>query len=666
MGFVTAALCGLSFVQQAAAPQKIWQGFGVNIHFTEPGPGEIDLLRASGVDYIRTDFNWELTEKAAGKYDFSIYDRLVGQLKVAHIRPVFVLDYGNKLYENGAPKSVKAQDAYAAWAGEVTSHFRGEEIVWEIWNEPNVDHFWRPRADSVSYATLALKAAKAMRKADPNCRILAPGTSNIDLPFLRRVLTTELLGLIDGVSVHPYRASGPETVVREYEQIKEIILNRAPPGREDLPIVCSEWGYSTAPSTEINEDRQAMYLSKIWLLSAAAGSPVSIYYDWKDDGTNPKSIDHHFGIVKSNLALKPSFDAARLVTKAFKGCTYFKRMQKRDPLDWVIIGVGEGKMVRAMWYQKIGGLPKFEAYDMSDRANRKLYSQLMAESKTSPTAPDRLKVDLPKVDPPKKDPPKNDPPRKDPPKKDPPVKNPGPIVKTALTIAFAPPIDEEGWIAVIEKPTTMASAKVEFRYDRKETGANVTCFTNVKTDRVVEPLANNDSESQILALVGGQKVGDSRIMRVELDPAMWHLQGGVGNAQLSKTKMGASVDYTLAPGSLKCGLSPRQSLAMPDGAKKFVIWIKSDSSFNNLYAQFKDESGAVFQVFLGVLNADSDRLGWRAIVIPFVDLPASAVAAVGKAPRGKLEWEHVLYIEAADKNHPKSGTIEFGPAAYEF
>jgi hypothetical protein len=88
MGFVTAALCGLAFVQQAPAPQKIWQGFGVNIHFTEPAPGEIDLLKASGVDYVRTDFNWELTEKAVRKYDFSVYDRLVGQLKGAGMTTV--------------------------------------------------------------------------------------------------------------------------------------------------------------------------------------------------------------------------------------------------------------------------------------------------------------------------------------------------------------------------------------------------------------------------------------------------------------------------------------------------------------------------------------------------------------------------------------------------
>ena len=657
MGFVTATLCGLAFAQQAPAPQKIWQGFGVNIHFTEPAPGEIELLRTSGVDYVRTDMTWELTEKAAGKYDFAVYDKLVGQLKTAHIRPVFVLDYGNKLYENGAPRSDKAQAAYAHWTEAAVTHFRGEEIVWEIYNEPNTDHFWRPKADPASYASLALKAARAMRTADPKCRIIAPGTSRIDEDFLRKVLTTDLLALVDGVSVHPYRASGPETVMKDYERVSAIIQAKAPAGRENLPVVCSEWGYSTAPSTGVNDDRQAMYLSKLWLLSAAAGSPLTIYYDWKDDGPSATNIDHRFGIVRSNLKPKPSFDAARLCLKAFKGCTIFKRMVKSDPLDWIIVGVGDGRMVRAMWYQKVGGLPKFEAYDMNDRANKRLYNKILNEEQVTP------KVDPPKIDPPKKDPPKKDPPKRDPPKSDPPKKGPGPIVKTALSIAYAPAIDEEGWCAIIEKPSSMANAKVEFTYDRRDTGASVRCFTNVKTDRVIEPLANNDAESQVVAMVAGKPVGDSRIMRVDLDSSLWTLVGEARKGDLVKTKLGATVDYAFGPGTIKCGLAPRTPVGIPDGTKRFVIWIKPDGSNNNLFARYKDETGAEFKVFLGMLNTDSDRNGWRAVVIPFVNFPLEAGQA---APKGKLEWVNVLYIEAADKNQPKSGTIEFGPAAYEF
>jgi hypothetical protein len=268
--------------------------------------------------------------------------------------------------------------------------------------------------------------------------------------------------------------------------------------------------------------------------------------------------------------------------------------------------------------------------------------------------------------PPVKQPPVKQPPVTQPPVKQPPVKQPGPIVRTALSIAFAPPIDEDGWCAVIQKPTSMANAKIEFRYDRRDTGAEVTCFTNVKVDRVIEPLANTDNESNILALVGGQKIGDSQIKRVDLDPSQWQIRGGSGNGQLEKTKMGGSVTYGLINGALKCGLSPIQEMTVPDGAKRFVMWIKPDGSMNNMYARFRDESGTVFQVFLGIMNTDTDRNGWRAVIVPFVDLPNDVSTTGSNVPKGKLIWEHVLYIEAGDKNRPKGGVIEFGPAAYEF
>ena len=208
----------------------------------------------------------------------------------------------------------------------------------------------------------------------------------------------------------------------------------------------------------------------------------------------------------------------------------------------------------------------------------------------------------------------------------------------------------------------MANAKIEFRYDRKETGAAVTCFTNVRTQRMIEPLANNDSDSQILALIGSQRIGDASIKQADLDPPAWHLQGGTNNPQVIATKMGASVEYGLASNALKASLVPKSIQPIPVGAKRFVIWIKPDGSNNNLFARFKDETGAEFKVFLGVLNTDTDRNGWRAVVIPLIDVPLS----VDSSPKGKLEWVSVLSVEAADKNQPKSGTIEFGPAAYEF
>lgn len=671
MGFVAAALCGLAIAQQSPVPQKIWQGFGVNIHTTELAPGEVTLLRASGVEYVRMDFNWETTEKALGQYDFSAYDKLVGTLKSANIRPFFVLNHANKLYEAGAPSTDKAQNAFAAWSAAATTHFKDTEVLWEIWNEPNVDQFWKPRVSSFAYTSLAVKTAKAMKAANPDCRVIAPGVSSIDEAFLRRAMTTELLGLIDGVSVHPYRASGPETVMKDYVRVKNVIRANAPAGREDLPVICSEWGYSTHAKSDVNEDRQAMYLAKLWLLSAASGCPVTIYHDWKDSGSNPFTKEHRFGIIRQNLTPKPAYNAARLVVKAFKGCSIFKRMEKKDPLDWVILGVGDGKMVRATWYQKVGIMPKFEAYDMSDKANRTLYNRVMDESRN--TTQPRVDATQPKIEPitqPKTEPKTNNTNITIKPIQ---PKNNTPNVKTLLNLAFAPPMDEDGWCAVIQKPTGMASAKVEFRYERKGSGAKVTCFATVSGERTVEPLANMDNEATILALVGGQKVGEMQVQCANIDLSQHELRAYKGSdfstSSIASVGKGGLANYSLSSEYLQAGIAPTKETLIPDGAKSFVIWVKPDGSNNNLYARLKDEAGTVFQIFLGSLDKSADKDGWRAVVIPLQSLSGAKVTTIpsnSSAPQGRLKWDHVLFVEAADRNQPKSGKIEFGPAAYEF
>src|SRR5712664_3105401 len=80
---------------------NILNGLGVNIHFTDPQPGEIKMIADAGFHWVRMDFIWEITERERGRYDFSAYDRLLKELEAFNIRALFILDYGNPLYTNG-------------------------------------------------------------------------------------------------------------------------------------------------------------------------------------------------------------------------------------------------------------------------------------------------------------------------------------------------------------------------------------------------------------------------------------------------------------------------------------------------------------------------------------------------------------------------------------
>src|ERR1044072_8410178 len=93
------------------------QGVGVNIHFTDPRPGEIKMIADAGFRWVRMDFKWDLTEKERGRYDFSPYERLLKSWDERGLPALFILDYGNPLYDNGAPpRNDDSRGAFARWA----------------------------------------------------------------------------------------------------------------------------------------------------------------------------------------------------------------------------------------------------------------------------------------------------------------------------------------------------------------------------------------------------------------------------------------------------------------------------------------------------------------------------------------------------------------------
>ena len=49
------------------------------------------------------------------------------------IRPVFILDYGNPLYDNGlAPQTDEARQAFARFAAAGAARFKGRGVVWVL------------------------------------------------------------------------------------------------------------------------------------------------------------------------------------------------------------------------------------------------------------------------------------------------------------------------------------------------------------------------------------------------------------------------------------------------------------------------------------------------------------------------------------------------------
>ncbi len=318
-------------------------GLGVNIHFTDPRPGEMEMIAAAGFRWVRMDFGWDQTEVAPGQYDFSAYDRLMAALRPHHIRPIFILDYSSQLYDAGqSPHTEEGRQAFARWAASAAVHFRDRGILWEMYNEPNIG-FWRPTPNVDQYIQLALATGKALRRAAPRETYIGPATSGLDFSFLEACFKAGLLDYWSAVSVHPYRQNDPETAAADFRRLRALIAQYAPTGKR-IPVISGEWGYSSAWSG-MTEERQGKLLPRELLTNLSNGIPVSIWYDWHDDGTNPKDPEHHFGTVHNPYSAgrtpvydpKPAYRAMQALHRSLDGYTFNKRLDVGSDQDYVLL-----------------------------------------------------------------------------------------------------------------------------------------------------------------------------------------------------------------------------------------------------------------------------------------------------------------------------------------
>jgi hypothetical protein len=353
---LAAAVVGLSGTGLASVIPELLipEGVGVNIHFTRGHERDLDMIAAAGFKFVRMDFGWGGIEREKGRYDWSAYDELTSNLEKRGLKALYILDYSNALYEEtvlsknpitgqerrdtASPQHPESVAAFARWAGEAARRYRGRPIIWEIWNEPNIT-FWKPKPHVEQYNTLALATCKAVLAADPDATIVGPATSEVPVPFLESFFKSGVLEFLDAVSVHPYRnySKPPETAAEDYAKLRALIERHAPtPEKRSMPILSGEWGYATH-TKGVSLETQAAFAARQQLANLLAGVPLSIWYDWKNDGPDPAEREHNFGVVTQNLEPKPDYIAIQTLTRELNGFRISRRLETQSPQDFILL-----------------------------------------------------------------------------------------------------------------------------------------------------------------------------------------------------------------------------------------------------------------------------------------------------------------------------------------
>jgi len=299
-----AALCGIAAAPVAAAelpPMEIPLNCGVQMKGDTFNLKTLEEVHRLGFRIVRRGFYWHGDEKERGVYAFP-NDPQMAKCKELGLTVVAVIFGCNKLYEDNGMGGIQTEEGrrgYAAYAAALAERYKGQNVIWEIWNEPNVQTFWRKGKHNspefaAEYTALVKEAVPAILKADPKAFVVAGSVSNYWQPSFDWTEACFRGGILEsgirGWSVHPYGVKTPEEHKWGHDVTRSLLAKY---GKPDLPIVDTERGFTAQKNNDITiegwaggdaamaTDYQAWHIVRQFLADQASGLPFTSWYELK-------------------------------------------------------------------------------------------------------------------------------------------------------------------------------------------------------------------------------------------------------------------------------------------------------------------------------------------------------------------------------------------------
>lgn len=361
----------------APVPPPIAQGplfgdaFGINIKSEKITKPELDMIVALGIKRVRTSITWYAVEQQKGKYYWNYdlprasdadgyatnpwfnYDSFLAALKERKLMPDVTLHEGSFVYGKlvnmaplgatpeyrlSAPRTDTELAAFASFAAATVQHYKGiygpNAFAWHIWNEPDTDGGFAPKTDAGIVGKMVTLACNAIKQVDPQATVMGPalgayGDGDLRYNFIDGMFTlSNPLTCIDGLTVHPYRSAVPETAPIDYATVMQHLAKWQPADRPLVRVAVDEWGYAndkhiTVPSTQLwrnfSGEEQAALMLRMYLTNLSNNVPLTVIYDWRDNGTDPYNWEHHFGVIGYNKEEKPAYKMFKTVWPLLAG-----------------------------------------------------------------------------------------------------------------------------------------------------------------------------------------------------------------------------------------------------------------------------------------------------------------------------------------------------------
>jgi hypothetical protein len=315
---------------------------------------QLDLVKAAGAGMARVDVGWgSLEQDGKGRWNGWYLDKLDHVVREAEERGIELLltFWETPCWASSAPAELKqgcsgtwwdrgvqryppvnASD-YAEALAWVVRRYGSRVAAWEIWNEPNQDHYFKARDQVGSYAALVRAAYPAAKAADPGSTIVAGSLADADYAFTDALLDRGVAGRFDAWSVHPYSEDRSplhpaiagwekKSMARGVPRVRDTMLRH----RQDKPLWLTELGWSTcsiryraAWENCVDEPAQARYLRKAYALMREWDYvPVGVWFNLLDTASDGGELIDNYGLLTQAGAEKPAFGAFRAAARGLR------------------------------------------------------------------------------------------------------------------------------------------------------------------------------------------------------------------------------------------------------------------------------------------------------------------------------------------------------------
>lgn len=305
--------------------------------------GDTALLKKLGITSIRDGVDWAKIERTKGALSEERSNQFIPELEKNDINLILTLLFNNNLYSGidaskvpdstkYGPKTKHEFDGfanYSAFLAKKYPHIR----IFQIWNEPFGNGFWKPEKSPEDYTYMMQIAAHEIWKERPDAAISGGSLGASEIDFLKTMAANDGYSYFDSVSYHIYIY--PQLADDRYEAATLGFVNKM---NMELggwkPLGVTETGWPTQLGERgVTVEQQAIETVKQYVHSAVQGLKYNTIYDFRNDGRDINNREHNFGVVDKDFNAKPAAISSKYLLEMTAGAVYIGSLHLNDTIE---------------------------------------------------------------------------------------------------------------------------------------------------------------------------------------------------------------------------------------------------------------------------------------------------------------------------------------------